>query len=88
MKGPMINKNFDLGKTGIENVTPTILNCWGLASDESMDGNVIGECLDPGYLEKYPERREVFEEKRKKIDPGKRDDSEVEDLMKGLGYLN
>ncbi len=88
LNGPMIKPGTELNKTGIENVAPTILNCWGLASDVEMDGKLINEALTAEFLENVPERRESFEEATGKFDPCDQSDAETEDLLKGLGYLN
>ncbi len=88
LRGSMIERGFELDMTGIENVAPTILTCWNLAADKGMDGKLIPDAVHPKYLEKYPERRESFEESKKDIDRDDDDDSETEDLLKGLGYLN
>jgi predicted AlkP superfamily phosphohydrolase/phosphomutase len=88
LKGPMIGKGITLTKKGIENIAPTILRCWGLKLDKGMDGQVIDEAVDEGFLLQNPEQRESFEVHRKQAGPSCEDSQEMEDLLKGLGYLN
>jgi predicted AlkP superfamily phosphohydrolase/phosphomutase len=88
MKGPMIQNGVDLEKSGIADIAPTILACMGLAADEGMNGKIIHEAIDPIFLDRYPLKTGKFEEKGRKTDPSDSDASEMEDLLKGLGYLN
>jgi predicted AlkP superfamily phosphohydrolase/phosphomutase len=88
LKGPMIRKGATLEKVGIEDVAPTLFHCWGLKSDTEMDGKLITGAIEPSFLENNPEQRESFSGSNVKIDPCGQDASEMEDLLKGLGYIN
>ncbi len=88
LKGPMIRKGIKLARTYIENVTPTILNCWGLKLDNGMDGEIIEEALETGFRLNNPVRKQSFGEFQKQDGPSCEDSQEMEDLLKGLGYLN
>ena len=88
LKGPMIRKGIKLARTNIENVTPTILNCWGLKLDNGMDGEIIDEALETGFRLNNPVQKQSFDEFQKQDGPSCEDSQEMEDLLKGLGYLN
>jgi len=88
LKGPMVKKGFEIDHAGIADVAPTILACMGLESDGGMDGVVIRDALDPGFLDKFPPATGTFEETAKILDTCGEDAGEMEDLIKGLGYLN
>jgi hypothetical protein len=88
LKGPMIRKGIKLARTDIENVTPTILNCWGLKLDNGMDGEIIEEALETGFRFNNPVQKQSFEGFQKQDGPSCEDSQEMEDLLKGLGYLN
>jgi len=88
LNGPMIKRGIEIARAGIIDVTPTILACWGLSYDKSMDGEIIENAVIDEFKRKFPPQKGEFQTSARKIDTCKRDDSEVEDLMKGLGYLN
>ncbi len=88
MKGPMVKPGIELEGSRIQDVAPTILTCWGIPCDEGMDGRVLSDALDPAFLEAHPERRESFVEEKRHAEPCDDDADEMEDLLKGLGYLN
>jgi predicted AlkP superfamily phosphohydrolase/phosphomutase len=90
LNGPMIQAGGILRNARIEDVAPTILTCCGLAFDEDMDGDVLNDALRPGFLEAVPPRRERFAESRSVAGAKvcREDSEEMEDLLKGLGYLN
>lgn len=88
LRGPMIRSGASLAKTGIEDVVPTVLRCWGLKLDKGMDGDVIDEAIDTGFLLSVPLVKDSFEGQVKQEGPSCEDSQEMEDLLKGLGYLN
>jgi len=96
LAGPMIRKGIQLGKSRIEDVAPTLLACWGLAADEGMDGEVMRGAIEPEFLVAHPARRADFADHAQdahatwglRREPCERDAEDMEDLLKGLGYLN
>lgn len=88
MKGPMIRTGIEIKESRIEDVAPSILACWGLASDEGMDGEIITDAIDPSFLESHPPSKDKFEDSGGEIEPCGEDAEDMEDLLKGLGYLN
>ncbi|HDS30804.1 MAG TPA: hypothetical protein ENN67_07145, partial [Firmicutes bacterium] len=90
MKGPMVQSSVKIENARIEDIAPTILACWGLKSDESMNGAVLNDAIKPEFIEAHPPAKDNFDELADKS--GERvcreDSEEMEDLLKGLGYLN
>ncbi|MFH1676012.1 MAG: alkaline phosphatase family protein [bacterium] len=88
-KGPMIGRNANINDANIEDVAPTICACMGLKTDNGCDGKIIREIIDPTFLEKFPPSSADFESSGHPVPEicGK-DAEDMEDLMKGLGYLN
>jgi predicted AlkP superfamily phosphohydrolase/phosphomutase len=89
LKGPMIISGVKLEKPSIADVAPTILTCCGLKLDEGMDGTIIRLAIEENFMTFHPPKVDTFE-----IDSGEgtdisgEDSGEMEDLLKGLGYLN
>jgi len=88
LNGPMIRAGTKLVECRIEDVAPTILACWGLASDEGMDGEIITGAVEPSFLEAHPPKKDKFEDTGERLEPCGEDAEDMEDLLKGLGYLN
>ncbi len=90
MNGPMIQARATLEESRIEDIAPTILACWGLAADTGMDGKPIEDAVKPEFLEANPQKKQNFG--GPDVDKGAgvcdEDADEMEDLLKGLGYLN
>jgi hypothetical protein len=53
-----------------------------------MDGRVVEKLLQPGFLEAHPPGRANYESEVCASGVGEGDSAEMEDLLKGLGYLN
>lgn len=89
LKGPAVRKGVVLDNPRIIDVTPTILHLMGASVPEYMDGAVLKEALEPGYLADRPVRynhdsatdeagaRKLSEEQEK----------EIAEKLKNLGYM-
>lgn len=89
LKGSMIKEGVSVNAARIQDVAPTILACWGLSLDQGMDGVVLSEAIKPTFLENCPIEIENFQSQVcESVGVGEEDSAEMEDLLKGLGYLN
>jgi predicted AlkP superfamily phosphohydrolase/phosphomutase len=91
VSGPMIQEGVEAIGARIEDIAPTVLACWGLKAETGMDGQVLTDIIKPGFLDSNPPVREsyfsaVCEAAGAGIDA--EDSAEMEDLLKGLGYLS
>jgi predicted AlkP superfamily phosphohydrolase/phosphomutase len=87
-RGPMIKENALINGARIQDIAPTVLACWGLESDEAMDGAVLTDLLKPGFVDANPPRKGNYSTEVCSVTVGDDDSADMEDLMKGLGYLN
>ena len=72
----------------IEDVAPTLLYLLGQPVPGDLEGRLLSEAIDPGLLERRPPR--YTDEPSAALEPGDRRASggdEVEDRLRGLGYL-
>jgi predicted AlkP superfamily phosphohydrolase/phosphomutase len=54
MSGPAFRDGQRIGERSVEDVTPTVLALCGLPIGDDMDGSVIEEAFEPGFLHKNP----------------------------------
>jgi len=83
-----------LGKASLMDIAPTALYALGLPVPEDMDGRVLTELFDPGFLEAHPVRRSsgpTHEPAREGAEGGDYEDAEdeekVKERLRSLGYL-
>ncbi|MFC2165500.1 alkaline phosphatase family protein [Acidobacteriota bacterium] len=90
MRGPHIKKNHEIFKASILDVTPTILYLHGLPLGEDMDGKVIDEAIDSGYLTAYkaefiPSHDTNRKARKRKLEKGMSD--KLKEELRALGYI-
>ena len=89
IKGPMIGRYENIVDANIEDIAPTICACMGLKIDKGCDGKILREIIDPTFLSEYPPLKADFESSgRATPEICGKDAEDMEDLIKGLGYLN
>ncbi len=103
IQGPRVQGGVTLSGASLVDIAPTVLHLMGEAIPEDMDGRVLTEALDPGWLAEHPPRfvsREKQAEQRTERAPlvgsdprdgaGYSDEegAEVEKRLRGLGYLD
>lgn len=74
----------------IADMAPTILHLLGLPAEDYMDGRVMKECFEPGWLERNPvkiRRADVRLQPRRFGAAGAEDDQRILQTMKSLGYM-
>ena len=90
VNGPMVREGERVQEARIQDIAPTILTCWGLDYDSGMDGRIVKNIFRPGFLDANPPAGRDFG--GTESGEGARvcgdDSAEMEDLLKGLGYLN
>jgi predicted AlkP superfamily phosphohydrolase/phosphomutase len=62
MSGGPIHADFSFNDAKIVDVTPTVLYLMGLPIPDDMDGRVLVEAIDPGYLAENPIRFEAVDD--------------------------
>ncbi|HEM60885.1 MAG TPA: hypothetical protein ENO24_01200 [Chloroflexi bacterium] len=90
-RGPQINRGTEIQNARILDVAPTILYLLGQPIVREMDGRVLEEAIDPGYLARHPvsladadtgemqgPSQELYSEDEER---------EIEERLRGLGYL-
>lgn len=89
--GPAIRQGGNIDRASIVDVAPTALYAMGLAIPDDMDGKVLQELFEPGFLETYPVR---CAESREKGSQGmmqgtfsEEEADEIQKRLEGLGYL-
>jgi len=90
--GPHIAQGRAIAEAHIIDLAPTILHVVGLPVPKSMDGRVLSELFTPQFQE---ERPVTFEESRSKEEPkshkgvySTKEESAIEERLRGLGYLD
>lgn len=87
--GPFAKKGANLNGLKIQDIAPTIMYLMGLPIPEDMDGKVLKDTLDEGYLEKHPLRYEKIQAE-KQIEAevySKEDEEKLKTHLENLGYL-
>jgi predicted AlkP superfamily phosphohydrolase/phosphomutase len=90
ISGPGVRPGDQVAPVSIADVTPTVLYLMGLAVPEGLDGNVIVEALDPGYLQNHPVRYQPATQvpgAAEGISYSESEAAEIETRLQGLGYL-
>jgi predicted AlkP superfamily phosphohydrolase/phosphomutase len=89
--GPGIRQGGKMDRASIVDVAPTALYAMGLAIPDDMDGKVLQELFEPGFLETNPVRRAASHEKdtQGKLDGtfSEEEAKEIQKRLEGLGYL-
>jgi predicted AlkP superfamily phosphohydrolase/phosphomutase len=85
----------ELSQVSVLDITPTILALCGLPVAEDMDGRVIEEAIDPGFLKKHPvtsiptyEREEPDGERAAPEPVESPLDEEIREELRSLGYID
>jgi len=90
MRGPHIKKNHEIFNASILDVTPTILYLHGFPLGEDMDGKIIDEAIDGGYLTAYkaefiPSHDTNRKARKKRLEKGMSE--KLKEELKSLGYI-
>ncbi|MBI5826124.1 MAG: alkaline phosphatase family protein [Deltaproteobacteria bacterium] len=89
LKGPAVRKGVVLDNPRIIDVTPTILHLMGASVPEYMDGVVLEDALEPGYLASEPVRYNhdaaTDQTGAKKL--SEEQEREIAEKLKNLGYM-
>ena len=89
--GKQCRKNAKIDGARLIDVAPTILYLMGQSIPEDMDGKVLNELLDPGYVVSHPIRYEKTEQQgTDSTAQGKysaEEAAQVEERLKALGYI-
>lgn len=90
IKGPLVRRGARLSEASIVDLAPTALYLMGEAIPDNMDGRVLSEAIDPDWLAQHPPRYVAgHQEARDLHGPayGEEEIGQVEDRLRGLGYL-
>jgi hypothetical protein len=92
LKGNSINQARVVGGVNIIDLAPTILYLMGFPIPENMDGSVIQEAIDAGFLKQHPiEKISSLSSDENFDDPisgySKDEETKIRDRLKDLGYI-
>jgi predicted AlkP superfamily phosphohydrolase/phosphomutase len=93
--GKDIAPGVELNEPNVLDITPTILALWGMPVADDMDGRVLTEAMDPGFLHEHPVSTvptyepeggsDVIETEEPIESPL---DEEVRERLRALGYID
>lgn len=89
-RGEVLKHGFDLGRTHIYNLAPTLLHQLDLAIPNDLDGDVIREMFNPQWIEAHAPRTRPPADPRAyqpAIELSPEEQAEIEARLKNLGYL-
>ncbi len=89
--GPNIAGNQMIENAEIIDVAPTILHALGLPVPEHMDGKVLGDLFEPGFLERNPIKTggAVCDDGEKSTEVYSQEEAdEIQKQLRGMGYLS
>ncbi len=91
IKGPNINEGVNLPLNDIVDIAPTILYLMGYKIPEEMDGKVIVNAIDEGFLRLNPVVFSKDKTERDRLNGdvefNEKDRLEIEESLRSLGYL-
>jgi predicted AlkP superfamily phosphohydrolase/phosphomutase len=89
MRGPGVRPGLELGDASIIDMAPTILYNLGLPVPDDMDGQVLQAAYAAEVFERRPVTFSQGEggEKSGEPDYSEEDQAEIEERLRGLGYL-
>jgi predicted AlkP superfamily phosphohydrolase/phosphomutase len=91
MWGQDVQQGVAVEGANIVDLAPTILYLLGLPIPADMDGQVLTQALDPALPSSRPIRREKRVGRAEQIEPGgyldAKEEEEIKDALRGLGYI-
>jgi len=89
LTGPYTKENAKLKEANICDISPTILYLMGLPISKDMDGEVLTQTIQPGFLQKHPIKyqRVTAEAKEESKVYTEEEEEKIKKRLKGLGYL-
>jgi len=89
--GPHVRKAEEIAKARIIDLAPTILHIMGLPVPKDMDGQVLTELFTPAFQKRHPvtfdEGKSKEEGRLEKSVYSPKEEAEIEERLRGLGYL-
>lgn len=89
--GSNITRNQSIENAEIIDVAPTILHALGLPVPEHMDGKVLGDLFEPGFLERNPIKtgEATCDDREKSTEVYSQEEAEeIQKQLRGMGYLS
>ena len=94
MNGPGIRAGAEIEGAIIHDVAPTVLHAMGLSVPSDMDGQILGQAFDDGYMELFPPRLTPTSAAPSTVDGEsvgtdytEEGEKEILERLQGLGYL-
>lgn len=89
-KGPQVTRGHDIGVADIKDVAPTVLYLSGLAVPAYMDGRVVEEMFDDGFLSQRPVRlaEDIMQVEAETAPYTEEEEKTIGDRLRGLGYVD
>jgi predicted AlkP superfamily phosphohydrolase/phosphomutase len=91
IKGPHVRPGTRLSGANIVDMAPTALYLLGAPIPDDMDGRLLTEAIDPDWLAQHPPRYTAGQTTARDLDVptyGHEESKEVEERLRGLGYLD
>jgi len=88
-RGPVFKRGVRIRGAGIEDLAPTLLHLMGEAVPDDMDGQVLHDIFQPTFEETYTVHYQVAATvgSRKAHALSSEEEAEIEERLRGLGYL-
>ncbi len=89
MIGEGIKEGKEIKEARIIDLAPTILAALGVPIPNDLDGEFLGEAFSEDFLKDHPVRysEPCSKEERKKVEFSEKEDQQIKDRLKGLGYV-
>jgi predicted AlkP superfamily phosphohydrolase/phosphomutase len=91
IQGPLVRPGVRLSGASIVDLAPTALYLLGEAIPDDMDGRVLSEAIDPDWFAQHPPLYLTRKGRVRDLDGpayGDEESKQVEDRLRGLGYLD
>jgi hypothetical protein len=84
-----VKRGHDIGAADIKDVAPTILHLSGLAIPAYMDGRVVEEIFEDGFLSRWPVRiaEDIMKAETQPVPYTEEEKETIGDRLRGLGYV-
>jgi predicted AlkP superfamily phosphohydrolase/phosphomutase len=86
-KGPDIKQGIEIKDSEIIDITPTVLYSMGLPLPDDLDGNILDDIFESGLLKQNPPVFEKAKTKEKHKSMSEKEQEEIRERLKDLGYL-
>lgn len=89
LKGPAVTKKAKIKECNTTDIAPMILYLMNMAVPEYMDGRVLSRAIEKKYFVNNPVRYDshISQQEKGEMSLSEKEESEIAERLKGLGYL-